>query len=102
MSLAQHEFNKCSRRDLHWKVGTTIRFESLEGQITKMADLLEVRSAPGKAEIETTSVDDAVVTLEGRAFFHQGLDRMGSLSITKQRSIRPYMITRHPWIEKMM
>jgi len=62
-------------RELHRRVGTTILFESSGGQIDKMAHLPELRFGLGEPEIDTTSIDNAAVALEGRAFF---LQRIGS------------------------
>ena len=62
-------------RDIHKRVGTTIFFESSGGQIDKVAHLPELRFALGEPEIDTTSIDNAAVALEGRAFF---LQRVGS------------------------
>jgi hypothetical protein len=58
-------------RDIHRRLGTTILFESSGGQIDKVAHLPELRFALGEPEIDTTSVDNAAVALEKKAFFIQ-------------------------------
>jgi len=58
-------------RDIHRRVGTTILFESSGGQIHKVAHLPELRFALGEPEVDTTSVDNAAVALEAKAFFIQ-------------------------------
>jgi hypothetical protein len=62
-------------REIHRRVGTAILFESSGGQVDKMAHLPELRFALGEPNADTTSVDTAAATLEGRAFFIQ---RVGS------------------------
>lgn len=56
-------------RDIHRRVGTAILFESSGGQIDKVAHLPELRFALGEPEIDTTSVDTAVLTLETKAYY---------------------------------
>lgn len=56
-------------KDIHKRVGTAILFESSGGQIDKMAHLPELRFAIGEPEIDTTSVDNAALALETKAFF---------------------------------
>ena len=56
-------------RDIHRRVGTTILFESSGGQIDKVAHLPELRFALGEPELDTTSIDNAAVALEDKAFF---------------------------------
>lgn len=58
-------------RDIHRRVGTTILFESTGGQLSKVAHLPELRFALGEPDLDTTSVDTAAVTLEGKSFFIQ-------------------------------
>ena len=58
-----------SLRDIHRRVATAILFESSGGQVDKAAHLPELRFAIGEPDVETTSVDNAAVILEGRAFF---------------------------------
>jgi hypothetical protein len=56
-------------RDIHRRVATAIFFESSGGQVDKLAHLPELRFAIGEPEVDTTSVDNAALALEGRAFF---------------------------------
>lgn len=60
---------KGSLRDIHRRVGTAILFESSGGQKDKMAHLPELRFALGEPEIDTTSIDNASLALEAKAFF---------------------------------
>jgi len=56
-------------RDIHRRVGATILFESSGGQVEKLAHLPELRFALGEPEVDTTSIDNAALTLENKAFF---------------------------------
>jgi len=56
-------------RDIHRRVGTTILFESSGGQVDKVAHLPELRFALGEPEVDTTSIDNAALALEAKAFF---------------------------------
>lgn len=56
-------------RDIHRRVGTAILFESSGGQTDKVAHLPELRFALGEPGIDTTSIDNAALALEGRAYF---------------------------------
>src|SRR5262249_62011605 len=56
-------------KDVHRRVGTTILFESSGGQSDKVAHLPELRFALGEPEVDTTSVDNAALALEGRCYF---------------------------------
>ncbi|MEK7216392.1 MAG: DUF499 domain-containing protein, partial [Chloroflexota bacterium] len=56
-------------RDIHRRVGVSIFFESSGGQKDNIAHLPELRFALGNAEVDTTSVDNAALALEARAFF---------------------------------
>jgi hypothetical protein len=60
---------KGSLRDIHRRVGTAILFESSGGQTEKVAHLPELRFALGEPGIDTTSVDNAAMALESRAFY---------------------------------
>lgn len=62
-------------RDIHRRVGSAILFESSGGQRDKVAHFPELRFALGEPDLETTSIDNAAITLDGRAFFVQ---RVGS------------------------
>jgi hypothetical protein len=62
-------------RDIHRRVGTAILFESSGGQIDKVAHLPELRFALGGPEIDTTSIDNAALALEAKAYF---LRKVGS------------------------
>src|SRR5882724_4068733 len=53
-------------RDIHRRVGTAILFESSGGQTDKVAHLPELRFALGEPEVDTTSIDNATLTLEDR------------------------------------
>ncbi|MFZ5928393.1 MAG: DUF499 domain-containing protein [Acidobacteriota bacterium] len=56
-------------RDIHRRVGTAILFESSGGQTEKVAHLPELRFALGEPEVDTTSVDNAALALEEKAYF---------------------------------
>jgi hypothetical protein len=56
-------------RDIHRRVGTAILFESSGGQTDKVAHLPELRFALGEPDLDTTSIDNAAFTLEGRSYF---------------------------------
>ncbi len=56
-------------RDIHRRVGATILFESSGGQVEKLAHLPELRFALGEPEVDTTSIDNAALSLENKAFF---------------------------------
>ncbi len=56
-------------RGIHRRVGTAILFESSGGQVNKVAHLPELRFALGEPSVETTAIDTAAATLEGRGFF---------------------------------
>lgn len=58
-------------RDIHRRVGTTILFESTGGQLSKVAHLPELRFALGEPDLDTTTVDTAAISLEGKSFFIQ-------------------------------
>jgi hypothetical protein len=60
---------KGSLRDIHRRVGTAILFESSGGQKDKIAHFPELRFALGEPEIDTTSIDNAALALEAKAFF---------------------------------
>jgi hypothetical protein len=60
---------KGETRDIHKRVGATIFFESSGGMADKVAHLPELRFALGGPEIDTTSVDNAALSLESRAFY---------------------------------
>ena len=60
---------KGSLRGIHRRVGTAILFESSGGQVDRSAHLPELRFALGEPQVDTTSVDNAAVALEGSAFF---------------------------------
>jgi hypothetical protein len=56
-------------RDIHWRVGTAILFESSGGQTDKVAHLPELRFALGEPDLDTTSIDNAAFALESRSYF---------------------------------
>jgi hypothetical protein len=56
-------------RDIHRRVGTAILFESSGGQTDKVAHLPELRFALGEPELDTTTIDNAALALEGRSYF---------------------------------
>jgi hypothetical protein len=62
---------------MHRRVGATIMFESSGEQIDKVAHLPELGFALGEPEIDTTSIDNAAVALEGHAFFLQSVGSDG-------------------------
>lgn len=61
--------SKGSLRDIHRRVATVILFESSGGQADKVAHLPELRFALGEPGIDTTSIDNAAIALDSRAFF---------------------------------
>jgi hypothetical protein len=77
-------------RDIHCRVGTTIFFESSGGQTEKVAHLPELRFALGEPEIDTTSIDNAAMALEAKAFF---MRRVGSDG---------FMIRHQPTLKKVV
>ena len=60
---------KGALRDIHRRVGTAILFESSGGQVDKVAHLPELRFALGEPEVETTTIDNTALALEGSGFF---------------------------------
>ena len=56
-------------KDIHRRVGATILFESSGGQVDKVAHLPELRFALGEPELDTTSVDNAALALESKAYY---------------------------------
>lgn len=56
-------------RDIHRRVGTAILFESSGGQVDKVAHLPELRFALGEPDVDTTSVDNAALALETKAYY---------------------------------
>ncbi|MCZ7537661.1 MAG: hypothetical protein M5T61_18270 [Acidimicrobiia bacterium] len=56
-------------------MATAILFESSGGQTDKVAHLPELRFALGEPDVDTTSVDNAALSLEDRAYF---IRRIGS------------------------
>ena len=55
--------------DIHRRVGTTVFFESTGGQADKVAHLPELRFALGEPGIDTTTIDNAALALENKAYF---------------------------------
>lgn len=62
-------YTKGALRDVHRRVGTAILFESSGGQGGKAAHLPELRFALGEPEVETTSLDNAAVSLEAKGYY---------------------------------
>ncbi len=60
---------KGALRNIHRRVATTILFESSGGQIDKVAHLPELRFALGEPSIDTTSIDNAALSLEAKAYY---------------------------------
>jgi hypothetical protein len=56
-------------RDIHRRVATAILFESSGGMKDKLAHLPELRFALGEPRIDTTTIDNAAMSLEAKAFF---------------------------------
>ena len=56
-------------RDIHRRVGSAILFESSGGQTDKVAHLPELRFDLGEPELDTTSIDNAAMSLEDRGYF---------------------------------
>jgi len=54
---------------IHRRVGAAILFESSGGQREKVAHLPELRFAIGGPSVDTTSVDNAAITLENKAYY---------------------------------
>lgn len=64
-------------RDIHRRVGASILFESSGGQTEKLAHLPELRFALGEPGIDTTSIDTAALTLEGKAYYFKKIGTDG-------------------------
>lgn len=62
-------------KGIHRRVATTVLFESSGGQADKVAHLPEIRFALGESELDTTSIDNAALALESKAYF---IRRVGS------------------------
>jgi len=62
-------------KEIHRRVGTAVFFESSGGQTDKAAHLPELRFALGDPEVDTTSIDNAVIELEQKGYF---IRRVGS------------------------
>jgi len=60
---------KDALRDIHKRVATTVLFESCGGQGDKSAHLPELRFALGEVGVDTTSVDNALVSLARKAYY---------------------------------
>ncbi|MGH7932891.1 MAG: DUF499 domain-containing protein [Candidatus Binataceae bacterium] len=60
---------KGSLRGIHRRVGAAILFESSGGQSDQVAHLPELRFALGEPAVDTTSIDNAAIALETRAFY---------------------------------
>jgi hypothetical protein len=56
-------------RNIHGRVGTATLFESSGGQIDKVAHLPELRFALGEPDVDTTSIDNAALALEAKAYY---------------------------------
>jgi len=74
---------KGTLRDIHRRVGTTIFFESSGGQIDKVAHLPELRFALGEPGIDTTSIDNAAMALENKAFYIRRIGTDGFMISSK-------------------
>lgn len=68
-ALALDADTKGPLRNIHRRVATAILFESSGGQVDKVAHLPEIRYALGEPDVDTTSVDNAALALEDRAYF---------------------------------
>jgi Protein of unknown function (DUF499) len=64
-------------RDIYRRVAATILFESSGGMVDKVAHIPEIRFAVGEPGVDTTSIDNAATTLEGRAFYLRKVGRDG-------------------------
>jgi hypothetical protein len=62
-------------RNIHRRAGTTILFESSGGQVDKVAYRSELHFALGEPDVDTTSIDNAALTLEDKSYF---IRRVGS------------------------
>lgn len=56
-------------KDIHRRVGAAILFESSGGQAQKIAHLPDLRFALGEPDLDTTSIDNAALALEARAYY---------------------------------
>ncbi len=56
-------------KGIHRRVGTAILFESSGGQSDQIAHQPDLRFALGDPEVDTTSIDNAAMALEARAFY---------------------------------
>ncbi len=62
-------------RNIHRRAGTASLFESSGGQADKVAHLPELRFALGEPDVDTTSIDNAALALEAKAYY---IRRVGS------------------------
>jgi hypothetical protein len=60
---------KGALKAIHTRVGSAVLFESSGGQVQRIAHLPELRFAIGEPDVETTSVDNAAIALEQRAYY---------------------------------
>jgi hypothetical protein len=56
-------------KDIHRRVGATILFESSGGHVDRVAHLPELRFALGEPGLDTTSIDNAALALESKAYY---------------------------------
>jgi hypothetical protein len=77
-------------KDIHRRVATTILFESSGGQSNKIAHLPDLRFALCNPQVDTTSVDNAALAVESRAFFIRKVSSDG------------FQIQHHPTLKKVV
>jgi len=90
---------KDALQDIHRRVGAAIFFESCGGQVDKVAYLPELRFALGEPGLDTTSIDNAALALESKAFF---IRRVGSdgFRIYHQPTLRKVISDRRASIDE--
>ncbi|MGD0885520.1 MAG: DUF499 domain-containing protein [Thermodesulfovibrionales bacterium] len=90
---------KGSLKDIHRRVATAILFESSGGQKDKIAHLPELRFALGEPEIDTTSVDNAALSLESKAFYIRKIGSDG-FQIRHQPTLRKVVSDRRASLDE--
>src|SRR5439155_18499176 len=63
--------------NIHYRVGTSILFESSGGMVDKVAHLPEIRFAIGEPGLDTTSIDNAAASLERKGFYLRKIGKDG-------------------------
>lgn len=64
-------------KGIHKRVALAILFESSGGMVDKVAHIPDIRFAIGEPGMDTTSIDNAILTLESKAFYLRKIGREG-------------------------